>query len=59
VETLRLQTLSVLFFIEIGTRRIHLAGCTAKPSAASRDATGSSTGVETAGGRACDAVPLA
>jgi hypothetical protein len=34
VETLRLQTLSVLFFIEIGTRRIHLAGSTMHPPAA-------------------------
>jgi putative transposase len=33
VETLRLQTLYVLFFLEIGTRRIHLAGCTARPTA--------------------------
>lgn len=32
VETLRLQTLYVLFFIEIGTRRIDLAGCTARPT---------------------------
>lgn len=32
VETLRLTPLYVLFFIEIGTRRIHLAGCTAKPT---------------------------
>jgi putative transposase len=29
VETLWLQTLFVLFFIEHGTRRVHLAGCTA------------------------------
>ena len=34
VETLRLKTLYVLFFIEIGTRRVHLAGCTVKPTAA-------------------------
>jgi putative transposase len=34
VETLRLKTLYVLFFIEIGTRRIHVAGCTLKPTAA-------------------------
>src|SRR5262245_7685582 len=27
VETVRLQTLYVLFFIEVGTRRVHLAGC--------------------------------
>ena len=31
---MRLQTLSVLFFIEIGTRKIHVVGCTAKPTAA-------------------------
>jgi len=34
VETVRLKTLYVLFFIEMGTRRIHLAGCTAEPKAA-------------------------
>ncbi len=34
METLRLKTLYVLFFIEIGTRRIHVAGCTLKPTAA-------------------------
>jgi putative transposase len=33
VETLRLQTLYVLFFIEVGTRCVHLTGCTAKPTA--------------------------
>jgi hypothetical protein len=33
VETLCLQTLYVLFFIEVGTRRAHLAGCTARPTA--------------------------
>ena len=32
VETLGLQTLYVLFFIEIGSRRIHLAGCTGNPT---------------------------
>ncbi len=31
-ETVRLQTLFVLFFIELGTRRVHLAGCTAHPT---------------------------
>jgi transposase InsO family protein len=31
VETLFLQTLYVLIFIEIGTRRVHFAGCTAHP----------------------------
>jgi transposase InsO family protein len=34
VETLTLQTLYVLFFIEHGTRRVYLAGCTAHPDAA-------------------------
>jgi putative transposase len=32
VETAWLQRLYVLFFIEIGSRRVHLAGCTANPS---------------------------
>jgi putative transposase len=34
VETLLLKTVYVLFFIELGTRRVHLAGCTSQPSAA-------------------------
>ena len=34
VETLFLKTLHILFFIELGTRRVHLAGCTAHPTAA-------------------------
>jgi putative transposase len=29
VETISLQRLYVLFFIELGSRRVHLAGCTA------------------------------
>ena len=33
VETLWLQRLYVLFFIELGSRRVHLAGCTPNPSA--------------------------
>ena len=33
VETLWLQTLYVLFFLEVGTRRVHVAGCTATPTA--------------------------
>ena len=32
VETAWLQTLYVLFFIELGTRRVHLAGVTANPN---------------------------
>jgi putative transposase len=34
VETIRLQTLYVLFFIELGTRRVYLAGCTPHPTCA-------------------------
>ena len=34
VETVWLQRLYVLFFIELGSRRVHLAGCTPNPSAA-------------------------
>ncbi len=34
VETLGLETLHVLFFLEVSTRRVHLAGCTAHPTAA-------------------------
>lgn len=32
VETLWLQTIYVLFFIEHGTRRVHFAGCTSNPN---------------------------
>jgi putative transposase len=34
VDTVFLQRLYVLFFIELGSRRVHLAGCTARPDAA-------------------------
>lgn len=34
VDTLFLQRLYVLFFIELGSRCLHLAGCTAHPTAA-------------------------
>jgi putative transposase len=34
VETVWLKTLSVLFFIELGSRRVHLGGCTPHPDAA-------------------------
>jgi transposase InsO family protein len=32
-ETVWLKTLYVLFFIELGSRRVHLGGCTASPDA--------------------------
>jgi putative transposase len=35
VETIWLQRLYVLFFIELGSRRVHVAGCTANPSESS------------------------
>jgi putative transposase len=34
VETVWLKTLYVLFFIELGSRRVHVAGCTATPTGA-------------------------
>jgi hypothetical protein len=34
VETVTLRRLYVLFFIELGSRRVHLAGCTTNPSEA-------------------------
>jgi putative transposase len=34
VETIRLQTLYVLFFIELGTRRVHVSGVTSNPDGA-------------------------
>ena len=33
VDTLFLKTIHVLFFIELGTRRVHIAGCTTAPAA--------------------------
>jgi len=32
VETIALQTLYVVFFIELGSRHVHFAGCTANPT---------------------------
>ncbi len=32
IETIALQRLHVLFFIELGSRRVYFAGCTANPS---------------------------
>jgi putative transposase len=34
VETVSLQRLYVLFFIELASRRVHLGGCTANPTGA-------------------------
>ena len=34
VDTVFLQRLYILFFIELGSRRVHFAGCTASPDAA-------------------------
>jgi hypothetical protein len=34
VETVSLQRLYVLFFIELASRRVYLAGCTPNPSGA-------------------------
>src|SRR5262249_51259912 len=34
VETITLRRYYVLFFIELGSRRVHLAGCTTNPTGA-------------------------
>jgi transposase InsO family protein len=34
IETAWLKTLYVVFFVELGSRRVHLVGCTASPTAA-------------------------
>lgn len=34
VETISLRRFYVLFFIELGSQRVHLAGCTTNPSGA-------------------------
>jgi putative transposase len=34
VETIKLQTLYVLFFIALGTRRVHISGVTSNPNGA-------------------------
>jgi putative transposase len=34
VETIKMQTLYVLFFIELGTRRVHMLGVTSNPNGA-------------------------
>ena len=34
VETITLRRFYVLFFIELGSRRVHLAGCTSNPTGA-------------------------
>jgi hypothetical protein len=54
VETLCLKTVHVFFLIEIGTRRIHVVGCTVRRSSPLGYPTGASTGVEATEGRAKD-----
>jgi hypothetical protein len=34
VETIALKTLYVMFFIELSTRRVHVAGTTSRPDSA-------------------------
>jgi putative transposase len=38
IETVTLQTVDVLFCIELGTCRVHLAGCTSAPDSATQQA---------------------
>ena len=46
VETIWLKTTYVLFFIELGSRRIHLAGCTTAPQLNLGYTTGTAVGLE-------------
>ncbi len=50
VETAFLRTLYVLFFIELGSRRVHLAGCTAHPTFGVGHATGAAVELAHPGG---------
>jgi putative transposase len=59
VETLRLQTLYVLFFIEIGSRRVHLAHLHREANGPQGHAAGTTAFVEATGGRARHALSRA
>ena len=50
VATATLRTLSVLFFIELGSRRLHLTGVNRKPRLRLRDSAGSQSGGRGAAG---------
>lgn len=49
VETISLQRLYVLFLIELASRRVHLAGCTANPTGAWVNPAGASVHVDAPG----------
>ena len=56
VETIWLQRLYVLFFIELGSRRVHVAGCTPNPSARMGHPAGAAAVVDLGGALGTDAV---
>ncbi len=51
VETVWLTSLYVLFFLEIGSRRVHLAGCTPRPTAVWVAQQDRNSSLEASGGR--------
>src|SRR4051794_12479921 len=57
VETISLQRLYVLFFIELGSRRVHLAGCTANPDRRLGHPAGPSARLDTSRAAAARSLP--
>jgi hypothetical protein len=56
IETIWLQRLYILFFIELGSRRVHMAGCTPESERALGHQAGKTPVVDVGGARRADSV---